>query len=74
MDESLDTASNEQTDPPRDVIEANYVNRSPKFDDEDADTDGNQATREVAENSAEGTEVGDPVAATDPDETATRRC
>ena len=42
-----------------------YVPAPPVFPDQDPDTDGIQTTRIIAENSAPGTAVGDPVVATD---------
>ena len=46
-----------------------WVNTVPAFPDMDSDTSGVQdaQTREVAENTAPGTDIGDPVAADDPD-------
>ena len=45
-------------------------NKAPEFDDQDDDTKGvqnDEATREVAENTAASSPVGSPVTATDPD-------
>ena len=51
------------------VLPLDYTNRAPKFPDQDPDTPEDQIaqTREVKENAAAGTTLGDPVTATDKD-------
>ena len=52
------------------VKAARSQNEAPKFPDQDLETDGDQsdaATRKVAENTAAGEAIGDPVVATDGD-------
>ena len=66
VDESKDVAAGVSVNP---VLMADYVNTVPKFLDQDPETDDDETqtapTRKVAENSASGTAVGDPVTATD---------
>ena len=65
LDESEDTARMRSDNP---VLMADYENTAPVFLDQDPDMEGIQnetATRSIAENSAPGTAIGDPVAATD---------
>ena len=51
------------------VLAKDYTNTPPNFKDENADTpNAKDATREIDENSAAETEVGDPVAAVDLDD------
>ena len=52
------------------VQAADTKNERPKFRDQDVDTEGDQTDqiREVAENTAAGAPVGDPVTAMDPDD------
>ena len=49
------------------VKAARSDNDAPEFTDEDDSTVGNQATREVAENTAAGEAIGDPIVAEDDD-------
>ena len=49
------------------VKQANNVNQTPSFADDDMDTDGKQQDRKVDENSPKGTVVGAPVSAADTD-------
>ena len=49
------------------VKAARSDNDAPEFTDEDEDVTGNQATREVAENTAAGEAIGDPIVAEDDD-------
>ena len=65
VDESVETASAVSANP---VLMSDYTNIAPEFSDQDPDADGVQndmATREIAENSAAGTNVGAPLTATD---------
>ena len=49
------------------VKAARSDNDAPEFTDEDDEVMGNQATREVAENTAKGEAIGDPIVAEDDD-------
>ena len=49
------------------VKAARSDNDAPEFTDEDDTEEGNQATREVAENTAAGEAIGDPIVAEDDD-------
>ena len=49
------------------VKAARSDNDAPEFTDEDDSVEGNQATREVAENTAAGEAIGDPIVAEDDD-------
>ena len=49
------------------VKPARSENDPPEFTDEDEEETGNQATREVAENTAKGEAIGDPIVAEDDD-------
>ena len=49
------------------VKAARSQNDAPEFTDEDDSQEGNQATREVAENTAAGEAIGDPIVAEDDD-------
>ena len=65
LDESEDTARMTSDNP---VQMADYENTAPTFPDQDPDMEGVQnetATRSIAENTAQGTDVGAPVVATD---------
>ncbi len=50
------------------AVSANSVQAAPVVKSEPSFDDGDNTTRSIAENSAEGTTVGDPVAATDSDD------
>ena len=53
------------------VRAAPATNIPPAFPDTDTNTDGNQQTRTVAENTSSGEDIGDPVVATDPGDVLT---
>ena len=67
MDESMDTASSASADDAHDVQAHDDANEPPEFPDQDDIALGRQTdqTREVPENSAAATSVGDPVTAAD---------